>query len=102
MTAWFWPKILNANPPIRESGLGGNMPNEVWYVLIVAVLIAIVIAILKGSGIILRKGEDGVEIEVKERSSIPQKPRIVVGEGVTIEDAEIGDIGGIIHKGSGT
>lgn len=79
------------------------MPTEVWYVLIVAALMAVVFAILKGSGLVLRKGKDGVEIEVKERSpATPQKPRIVVGEGAVLKDGDFGDIGGIINKGSGT
>ncbi|HEX9941027.1 MAG TPA: hypothetical protein VGG03_03345 [Thermoanaerobaculia bacterium] len=79
------------------------MPNEVWYVLIAAVLIAVVFAILKGSGLILRKGKDGVEIEVKKRSAaIPPKTGISVGEGARIEGSTVGNIGGIIHRGGGT
>ena len=79
------------------------MPNEVWYVLIAAVLIGVVLAILKGSGLMLRKGNDGFEINVKERPvATPPKTSISVGEGARIEGSTVGTIGGIIHRGSGT
>jgi uncharacterized membrane protein YfcA len=79
------------------------MPNEVWYVLIVAVLIAVVFAILKGSGLILRKGKEGIEINVKERPvATPPKTSISVGDGARFTGVTAGTIGGIIHRGGGT
>jgi len=80
------------------------MPAEAYYFIIGAVLVAVVVAILKGSGLSLRKDRDGIGIEVKERSQAPppSRPRINVAGGAKIEGSTTGDIAGILVRGAGT
>jgi len=78
------------------------MPAEAWYLLIAAVLVAVVAAIWKGAGLTLSKGKDGVQIAVKERAAPPSAPRhIEVAAGATIKGGKAGDIAGILVRGGG-
>lgn len=79
------------------------MPAEVWWFLIAAVLVAVVFAIWKGRGLILRKGKDGFELSVKERvEAVPPQTSISVGAGAVLKGSHTGDIAGLMTRGVGT
>jgi hypothetical protein len=78
------------------------MPAEAWYLLIAAVLVAVIAAVWKGAGLTLSKDKDGVQIAVKERAAPPSAPRhIEVANGATIKGGKTGDIAGVLVRGSG-
>jgi hypothetical protein len=79
------------------------MPAEAWYLLIGAVMIGVVVALVKGRGLSLIKDKDGVKINVKEQAAAPlPSRRIDVANGATIEGSTVGDIAGVLQRGTGT
>jgi hypothetical protein len=79
------------------------MPTEAYYLIIAAVLAAVLFAIWKGRGLTLSKDKDGIKIAVKEGTMPPPPARqqISVASGAKIEGSTTGDIAGFKVRGGG-
>jgi CHAT domain-containing protein len=77
--------------------------NELWYAVIMAVVVVVGFAFWKGVGLRMRRGAGGIEREVKERSG-QTSPRagITFGEDAELEKVTLRDAGGVITAGDST